>query len=160
MNGLVGMKYFALNILIALGVCTVAGLYVQDVSGQTVQRQTPAASANLTGAEFELVINNLIAARQGIMNNNSIPAYDSVNVASSELFRLSRDAAGDNETMGKQIDKQLRPVQNNIDNTRDALRDENSTEALRSLGSADMRLLEIVQELPPGEGTNEETEDQ
>ena len=114
----------------------------------------------MTLADFNAVTNNLITARQGMLSNETVSAYNALNSASNDLFQLSQNAAGDDENLVKQIIKQFRPVQTNIDNARDALRDNNSTQALRFLNSADLRLLDITQGLPAGEvGAEEETED-
>jgi hypothetical protein len=134
-----------------LATSILVGSYGQIASGQTTPEQTAARSANMTASDFNGVTDNVITARQGILNNDSASAYGAINTAGSALFGLTQDAAGNNETLGKQLSKELKPVINNLDNARDALRDSNSTEAIRSLNTADLRLLEVIQELPPGE---------
>ena len=104
----------------------------------------------MTTADFNSVTNNLVAARQGILTNDSLSAYTALKTTGSELFQLSQNVAGGDENLVKQIIKQLRPVQNNIDNTRDALREQNNTQAILHLNNADLRLLNVVQGLPPG----------
>lgn len=144
------------SILAALVMSLVSGSYSQEALGQTTQRQTPAETANMTAADFNVVSNNLIAARQAILNNDSVSAFNTINTAGSDLFQLSQNAAGGDEKLFKQIVKQLRPVQNNIDNTRDALLEQNGTQAIRSLNNADLRLLTVIQVLPQGEVAEEE----
>jgi sensor histidine kinase regulating citrate/malate metabolism len=159
MNLQVSTKSFLPILLVTLALSMVVASYGQNTLGQTSQEQTAAAAANITAADFSPVTSNLITARQGVMINDSTSAFNAINTAGSELFRISQDAGGGNETLAKQLSNEFRPVQNNIDRTRDALRDNNSTQALRSLNTADLRVLTVIQELPPGEIAEVETTD-
>jgi hypothetical protein len=150
-------KTLVCSLLAALLIFIVAGEYGKNAVGQTRQQQKATSSANMTVADFNPVTNILITARQGILNNDTVSAYTAINTAGGDLFGLSLDAAGGNETLVKQLINELRPVQDYLDNTRDALRDNNSTHALRSLNTADLTLLYITQGLPPGEVAEEET---
>jgi hypothetical protein len=134
-------------ILSALIITAFAASYRQNASGQTTQGETAAANANMTRADFNSVTENLITARQAILNNDSVSAFNAINTAGSDLFELSQNAAVGNETITKKLVSELRPVQNGLGNTRDALRDNNSTQALRSLNSVEVRLLETFQGL-------------
>jgi sensor histidine kinase regulating citrate/malate metabolism len=155
MNIQVCTKIFVPSLLSVFVLSMVAGPYGQDVLGQTTQEQTAAANANMTAADFNAVTSNLITARQGILINDSTSAYNAINTAGSELFKLRQDAAGGNETLAKELIKQFRPIQINIDSAHDAVQDDNSTQVLRSLNNADIRVLYVTQELPPGEGDAE-----
>lgn len=137
-------------------VAVVCSSQVQNLSGQRSQQLNAASTANLTKSDFSPVISSLVAVRQGILNNESITAYDALNSASEEIFGLSQNAANGNDTLAEQLTRQLSPVQNTIDNIRDALRDDNATQALRSLNSGDLRLFSVIQELPAGENIEEE----
>jgi hypothetical protein len=48
------------------------------------------------------------------------------------------------------------PLQDSIDSTRDALRNNDTVKALQQLNTADVELLKITQQLPPGEQEGEE----
>jgi hypothetical protein len=133
--------------LSALVITAFAASYSQTASGQTTQGETAAANANMTRADFNSVTDNLITARQAILNNDSLSAFNAINTAGGDLFELSQNAAVGNETITKKLVSELRPVQNALGNTRDALRDNNSTQALRSLNSVEVRLLETFQGL-------------
>jgi hypothetical protein len=122
-----------------------------NASGQANQVQPATVTANLTATDFNAVANDLVTARQGILNNDSASAYNAINAAGSNLFALNQDAAGGSEKLSQELSKELAPVLNNIDRTRDALRDDNSTMAIRSLNNADLRLLSIMEHLPPGQ---------
>jgi hypothetical protein len=137
-------------------VAVVCSSQVQNLNGQSSQQLNAASTANLTKSDFSPVISSLVAVRQGILNNESITAYDALNSASEEIFGLSQNAANGNDTLAEQLTRQLSPVQNTIDNIRDGLRDDNATQALRSLNSGDLRLFSVIQELPAGENIEEE----
>ena len=77
----------------------------------------------------------------------------------SGLFQLIRGETGANETLAQQLTKQLQPIQNNLDNAREAMRNENTSQALRNLNNADLRLLGITQGLPSDGNTAPETEE-
>ena len=67
--------------------------------------------------------------------------------ASDKLFSLAQNAG--NGTLLKQLINEFRPIQNNIDNIRDALRDNDITQAVNSLATADIRTVNITKGLPP-----------
>ena len=127
----------------------------EETAEAATQNQSAVLRANLTSASFEPVIGSLLAGRQAILNNNSESAYGSINAAGSQLFQLSNTAAGDNEDSAKQLASQFKPVHNSLDFARDALRDSNSTQALKGLNAADNNLLIIVQQLPTAEVDDE-----
>jgi hypothetical protein len=159
MNLHVLQKLFALSIMAILAISVVAGLSSQNALGQATQKVTPTAISNLTAGDFSGLTDNLIAARLGILGNNSESAYGAINAAGSGLFRLSSDAADGNETLIKQLTQQFRPLVTNLDTAREALRDENSTLALRNLNFADLNVLRITQELPSGGNNTQDAEE-
>jgi hypothetical protein len=147
----VSHKGFALAFTVALVLSILIGSDGQRAIAQITTEQSAAASANATKANFNGVVSNLVSARTGILNNDSVSAYNAINTASNSLFGITQDVAGGNDTLFKQLSRELKPVQNNIGNAREALRDDNGTQALRSLNNADVRLLDVIGGLPPGE---------
>ena len=88
-------------ILSALIITAFGASYRQNASGQTTQGETAVANANMTRADFNSVTENLITARQAILNNDSLSAFNAINTAGSDLFELSQNAAVGNETITK-----------------------------------------------------------
>jgi hypothetical protein len=78
-----------------------------------------------------------------------------VNTVGSELFGLANDQGEQNM---KALMQHFKPIQDSIDGTRDALRDNDAAKALQQLNTADVELLKITQQLTPGE-QEEETEE-
>lgn len=144
-------KTFVPGLLAALVISIVAGSYGQNLLGQTADGQTSVARANVTAADFNAVTDALMSARLGILNNDSVLAYNSINTADTDLFGLGQSVASGNESLVKQINEELGPIHNSIVNARKELRDENNTQALRQLNNADLRLLNITQGLASGE---------
>jgi hypothetical protein len=118
---------------------------------------TRAAMGNLTQANFGPVTDNLNTARESLQTNDTTAAYDAVNSAESQLFGL---ANGQGEQNMKAVMQQLKPLQDSIDSTRDALRNNDTVKALQQLDTADVELLKITQKLPPGEEGEEEEEEE
>jgi hypothetical protein len=118
---------------------------------------TRATMGNLTQADFGPVTDNLNTARESLQTNDTTAAYDAVNSAESELFRL---ASGQGEQNMKALMQQFKPLQDSIDSTRDALRNNDTAKALPQLNTADVELLKITQKLPPGEEEGEEEEEE
>ena len=118
---------------------------------------TGAAMANLTQADFGPITDNLNTARESLQTNDTTAAYDAVNSAESQLFGL---ANGQGEQNMKAMMQQLKPLQDSIDSTRDALRNNDTVKALQQLDTADVELLKITQKLPPGEEGEEEEEEE
>ena len=127
-------------------------------TNQTAGNQTQgggAAMGNLTQADFGPVRDNLNTARESLQNNDTTSAYGAVNTVGSELFGLANDQGEQNM---KALMQQFKPIQDSIDSTRDALRDNDAAKALQQLNTADVELLKITQQLTPGE-QEEETEE-
>jgi hypothetical protein len=131
-------------------------------TNQTAGNQTQgggAAMGNLTQADFGPVRDSLNTARESLQTNDTTSAYGAVNTAGSELFGLANDQGEQNM---KALMQQFKPIQDSIDSTRDALRDNDAANALQQLNTADVELLKITQQLTPGEQeeeTEEETEE-
>ena len=54
----------------------------------------------------------------------------------------------------------FKPLQDSVDSARDALRNNDTTNALQQLNSTDVELLKITQQLPPEEQEGEEEEEE
>src|SRR5215216_3298074 len=116
-----------------------------------------AAMATLTQADFGPVTDILNTARESLQTNDTTAAYDAVNSAGSELFGLANDQGEQNM---KAVMQQFKPLQDSIDSTRDDLRNNDTAKALQQLNTADVELLKITQQLPPGEQEGEEEEEE
>jgi hypothetical protein len=55
---------------------------------------------------------------------------------------------------------QFEPIQTNIENAQDALRNNDNSTALNALNSADSELLKVTQQLPPDEEAAPEEEEE
>jgi hypothetical protein len=119
----------------------------------TTTNQTQAAMANLTQADFESVTDNLNAASEALQANDTTEAYDAVNSVESELFDIANDQGEENIKPLMQI---FKPLQDNIDSTRDALRNNDTANALQLLNSTDAELLKITPQPPVEESQEEE----
>jgi hypothetical protein len=94
------------------------------------------------------VLATTIAATQiqlPLLQQEVVAAYNAVDSADNELFGL---ANGQGE--------QFKPLQDTIDSARDALRNNDAAKALQQLDTAEVELLKITQQLPPGEEEGEE----
>ena len=129
-------------------------------TNQTAGNQTQgggAAMANLTQADFESVIDNLNSASEALQANDTTEAYDAVNSVENELFEIATDQGEQNMKTLMQI---FKPLQDSVDSARDALRNNDTTNALQQLNSTDVELLKITQQLPPEEQEGEEEEEE
>jgi NhaP-type Na+/H+ or K+/H+ antiporter len=124
-----------------------------QTAGNQTQGGGGAAMANLTQADFGPVTDNLNTARESLQTNDTTAAYDAVNSAGSELFGLANDQGEQNM---KAVLQQFKPLQDSIDSTRDALRNNDTAKAIQQLNTADVELLKITQQLPSGEQEVEE----
>jgi hypothetical protein len=127
-----------------------AGNQTQGGGGAAATR---AAIGNLTQADFGSLRDNLNTARESLQTNDTTAAYDAINSADNELFGLANDQGEQNM---KALMQQFKPLQDSIDSTRDALSNKDTVKALQQLDTADVELLKISQQLPPGEEEGEE----
>jgi hypothetical protein len=128
-----------------------------QTAGNQTQGGGGAAMANLTQADFGPVTDNLNTARESLQTNDTTAAYDAVNSAGSGLFGLANDQGEQNM---KAVLQQFKPLQDSIDSTRDALRNNDTAKTLQQLNTADVELLKITQQLPSGEEEGEEEEEE
>jgi hypothetical protein len=150
------VKSLLFGILLVLSLVPYAVSPDQLAVGQSLQDQTAASAANLTATDFNPVRENLVVAREGVFGNDSSLAYNAINAAAADLFGLTQDSAGNDETLLQQLTRELRQVQSPIDNARDAMREGNNTQALRFLNNAELRLFNVVSGLPSGESPGAE----
>ena len=123
----------------------------------TMANQTSgAAIGNLTQADFGPISDSLNTIRESLQNNETTAAYDEVNSAGSELFGLASDQGEQNINA---LMQQFKPLQDNIDSIRDALRDNDTSKALQQLNTTDSELLKITQQLPSEEPEEEQEEE-
>jgi hypothetical protein len=115
-----------------------------------------AAMGNLTQADFGPVSDSLNTVRESMQDNDTTTAYDEVNSAGSELFGLANDQGEQNMNA---LMQQFKPLQDNIDSIRDALRDNDTSKALQQLNTTDAELLKITQQLPSEEQEGEQEEE-
>jgi hypothetical protein len=120
-----------------------------QTAGNQTQGGGAAAMANLTQADIGTVTDDLNTARESLQTNDTTAAYDAMNSVDSELFGLANDQGEQNM---KALIQQFKPIQDSIDSTRDALRNNDTAKALQQLNTADTELLKITQQLPPEEG--------
>jgi type II secretory pathway pseudopilin PulG len=111
-----------------------------------------ATMGNLTQADFGPVTDSLNTARESLQTNDTTAAYDAVNSVDSELFGLANDQGEQNM---KAVMQQFKPIQDSMDSTRDALKNNDTAKALPQLNTADTELLKITQQLPPEEEEGE-----
>ena len=78
-----------------------------------------------------------------------------MNSVENELFEIATDQGEQNMKTLMQI---FKPLQDSVDSARDALRNNDTTNALQQLNSTDVELLKITQQLP-AEGEQEDEED-
>ena len=118
---------------------------------------TRAAMGNLTQADFGPVTDSLNTARESLEDNDTTAAYAAVNSAELELFGLASDQGEQNM---KALMQQFKPLQDTIDSTRDALRNNDTAKALQQINTADVELLKRTEQLPPEEQEGEEGEEE
>ena len=115
---------------------SIANQTIPSMGNQTMTNQTQgvggtiAATANLTQADFESVVHNLNIASEALQANDTTEAYDTVNSVESELFEIATDQGEQNIKTFMQI---FKPLQDSIDSTQDALRNNDTTNALQQL---------------------------
>jgi hypothetical protein len=116
--------------------------------------QTQAAMAAITQADLDSIADDLAAATEALLSNDTTDAYNTVNSIDHKLFDTANDQGEQNIKPLMQI---FKPLQDNIDSTRDALRNNDTANALQLLNSTDAELLKITPQ-PPVEESQEEEE--
>jgi hypothetical protein len=120
----------------------------QNATATNQTNQTQAAISALTQADLKSVEDDLAAVTEALLANNTTEAYNAVNSIDHELFDTVNDQGEQNI---KPLMELFKPLQDNIDNARDALRNNDTANALQLLNSTDTELLKITPQLPAEE---------
>ena len=104
--------------------------------------------------DLDSIADDLAAATEALLSNDTTDAYTTVNSIDHKLFDTANDQGEQNILPLMQI---FKPLQDNIDSTRDALRNNDTANALQLLNSTDAELLKITPQ-PPVEESQEEEE--
>ena len=99
-------------------------------------------TTNVTSDDIDTVHENLNTAREGIQDNDSQAALDSLNAADSALFAVIIE-----EPEGPVAD-QLSALQGNIGTARESVQGNDHPKALQDLNAADSQVLVITEMLP------------
>jgi hypothetical protein len=117
----------------------------QNVTATNQTNQTQAALSALTQADLESVADDLAAATDALQANDTTEAYNAVNSIDHDLFDTVNDQGEQNI---KPLMEMFKPLQDHIDSARDALRNNDTANALQLLNSTDAELLKITPQLP------------
>ena len=120
----------------------------QNATATNQTNQTQAALSALTQADLESVADDLAAATDALQANDTTEAYNAVNSIDHDLFDTVNDQGEQNI---KPLMEIFKPLQDNIDSARDALRNNDTANALQLLNSTDAELLRITPQLPAEE---------
>lgn len=120
----------------------------QNATATNQTNQTQAALSALTQADLESVADDLAAATDALQANDTTEAYNAVNSIDHDLFDTVNDQGEQNI---KPLMEIFKPLQDNIDSARDALRNNDTANALQLLNSTDAELLKITPQLPAEE---------
>jgi Na+/phosphate symporter len=120
----------------------------QNATATNQTNQTQAALSALTQADLESVADGLAAATDALQANDTTEAYNAVNSIDHDLFDTVNDQGEQNI---KPLMEIFKPLQDNIDSARDALRNNDTANALQLLNSTDAELLKITPQLPAEE---------
>jgi hypothetical protein len=125
----------------------------QTVTAAASQTTTPLA--NLTNADFGELRELLTLGRESLQDNDPVAAYQELGWADNEIFILAGDVGNQNKTFLVQ----LKPVQDTIQKAQEAIQEGNRATALNDLGSAEVALLRVTQQLPASEDEDDATEE-
>jgi hypothetical protein len=120
----------------------------QNATATNQTNQTQAALSALTQSDLESVADGLAAATDALQANDTTEAYNAVNSIDHDLFDTVNDQG---ELNIKPLMEIFKPLQDNIDSARDALRNNDTANALQLLNSTDAELLKITPQLPAEE---------
>ena len=109
-----------------------------------------APATNLTSSDIEPIRDSLNSAREGLQDNDTQAAIESINDADGTLFAIIIE-----EGTGP-ISDQLTTLSDDLDTTRESVRNLDNAKALEDLNAADSQLLVITEMLPTEEADEEE----
>ena len=128
----------------------------QNATSTNQTNQTQAAMSNLTQADLESVADDIATAIEALMSNDTTEAYNTVNSIDQNLFNTANDQGEQNI---KPLMEKFKPLQDNIDSARDALRNNDTANALQLLNSTDAELIKMTPQVPAEEQEEEEAEE-
>jgi Na+/phosphate symporter len=128
----------------------------QNATATNQTNQTQAAMSNLTQADLESVADDIAAATEALTSNDTTEAYNTVNSIDQKLFNTANDQGEQNI---KPLMEIFKPLQDNIDSARDALRNNDTANALQLLNSTDAELIKMTPQVPAEEQEEEEVEE-
>jgi Na+/phosphate symporter len=128
----------------------------QNATATNQTNQTQAAMSNLTQADLESVADDIAAATEALTSNDTTEAYNTVNSIDQKLFNTANDQGEQNI---KPLMEIFKPLQDNIDSARDALRNNDTANALQLLNSTDAELIKMTPQVPAEEQEEEEAEE-
>jgi Na+/phosphate symporter len=128
----------------------------QNATATNQTNQTQAAMSNLTQADLESVADDIAAATEALTSNDTTDAYNTVNSIDQKLFNTANDQGEQNI---KPLMEIFKPLQDNIDSARDALRNNDTANALQLLNSTDAELIKMTPQVPAEEQEEEEAEE-
>jgi hypothetical protein len=112
-------------------------------------------TTEITRQDFDPVLDNLFIAREKILRDNLTGAFDAMNLASGELFKLNISLVASSPS-----DIQLYPLQKKIEQVRTSLLRSNGTLAIEYLNGADTQFIILSQELSALAGHNKDNSTQ
>ena len=125
----------------------------QNATATNQTNQTQAALSALTQTDLESVADDLAAATDALQANDTTEAYNAVNSIDHDLFDTVNDQGEQNI---KPLMEIFKPLQDNIDSARDALRNNDTANALQLLNSTDAELIKMTPQVPAEEEEAEE----
>jgi hypothetical protein len=128
----------------------------QNATASNQTNQTQAAMSNLTQADLESVADDIASAIEALTSNDTTEAYNTVNSIDQSLFNTANDQGEQNI---KPLMEIFKPLQDNIDSARDALRNNDTANALQLLNSTDAELIKLTPQVPAEEQEEEEAEE-
>jgi Na+/phosphate symporter len=128
----------------------------QNATASNRTNQTQAAMSNLTQADLESVADDIASAIEALTSNDTTEAYNTVNSIDQSLFNTANDQGEQNI---KPLMEIFKPLQDNIDSARDALRNNDTANALQLLNSTDAELIKLTPQVPAEEQEDEEAEE-
>jgi hypothetical protein len=128
----------------------------QNATASNQTNQTQAAMSNLTQADLESVADDIASAIEALTSNDTTEAYNTVNSIDQSLFNTANDQGEQNI---KPLMEIFKPLQDNIDSARDALRNNDTANALQLLNSTDAELIKLTPQVPAEEQEDEEAEE-
>jgi hypothetical protein len=128
----------------------------QNATASNRTNQTQAAMSNLTQADLESVADDIASAIEALTSNDTTEAYNTVNSIDQSLFNTANDQGEQNI---KPLMEIFKPLQDNIDSARDALRNNDTANALQLLNSTDAELIKLTPQVPAEEQEEEEAEE-